>query len=253
MQQIDLNADIGESFGSWRMGDDEALVPLLSSANIACGFHAGDADVMARSIALCAKHGVAIGAHPSFPDRQGFGRRQMTLTADEIHGAVLYQIGALAAFARAEGLRLRHVKPHGALYNLAAGDRGTADAIARAVRDFDAGLLLVGLANSQLIEAGRAMGLGTLAEGFADRRYVAGGLLAPRSRNDALIRDEEEAVQQVLQMVGEGSVRCLDGSVTSLLVDTVCVHGDGEHAIAFARRLRQALQQRQISVRAVST
>jgi len=252
-RSIDLNADIGESFGAWSMGNDEALVPLLSSANIACGFHAGDPEVMARSVALCRQHGVAIGAHPSYADLQGFGRRAIELPPRELYHAVLYQIGALQAFATAHGSRLSHVKPHGAMYNSAATDRSGADAIARAVRDFNPALRLVGPAGSELLRAGEGMGLGTIAEGFADRRYTAAGLLVPRSQDNALISDEEEAERQVLDMVLQRRVISEDGRPIALEIDTVCLHGDGPHALAFARRLRAALARRQIQVRAVAS
>jgi 5-oxoprolinase (ATP-hydrolysing) subunit A len=248
--EIDLNADVGESFGAWTMGDDAALLPLLSSANIACGFHAGDPAVMAHSVALCRQHGVAIGAHPSYPDLQGFGRRPMQLPPREIYHAVLYQIGALHACALAQGARLNHVKPHGALYNSAATDHAMADAIAQAVRDFDSSLRLVGPAGSELLRAGSELGLATLAEGFADRRYTAQGLLVPRSQHNALITDEAEAERQLLDMVLHRRVVSEGGQVLALDMDTVCLHGDGAHALAFARRLRAALAHHQIVVRA---
>jgi len=250
MKTIDLNADVGEGYGAWRMGDDAALVPLVSSANIACGYHAGDPRTMAESVRLCAAHGVAIGAHPSYPDREGFGRRAMALAASEIREAMLYQIGALEAFARAASLRLHHVKPHGALYNLAAVDTGVAEAIAQAVHDFDPALVLVGLAGSRLVEAGRACGLRTLAEGFADRRYTRSGTLVPRSDPRALITDEAEAEAQVLAMLQAGSVSSVEGDAVALEVDTVCLHGDGAHAIAFARRLRARLDAAGVGIRA---
>lgn len=249
-RSIDLNADIGESYGAWTMGDDAVLVPLVSSANIACGFHAGDPHVMSESVQLCVAHGVAIGAHPSYPDREGFGRRAMGLAPREIHEAVLYQVAALAGFARAAGSRLRHVKPHGALYNAAAVEPAVADAIARAVHAFDSALLLVGLAGSRLIEAGRARGLATLAEGFADRRYVRDGTLVRRGQPGALIEDPQAAEAQVLGMLREGCVFGVAGDRVALAVDTVCVHSDGSHAVALARRLRARLRAEGIEVRA---
>jgi UPF0271 protein len=248
MNSIDLNADIGESYGAWRMGDDAALLPLVSSANIACGFHAGDPATMRRSVALCLEHGVSVGAHPSYPDREGFGRREMSLSPAEIHDAVLYQIGALAGIAAAAGTRLAHVKPHGALYNRAAVDHHAADAIAAAVRAFDPSLGLVGLAGSCLPDAGRAAGLRVLAEGFADRRYDASGHLVLRGSPGALIEDAVQAAEQVLAMVREGSVIAIDGSSLDLAVDTVCLHGDSPHAVALARQLRAALAQHGIRI-----
>lgn len=250
MAHIDLNADIGESFGAWRMGRDPDLVPLVSSANIACGYHAGDPRTMTESVAQCLRHGVAMGAHPSYPDREGFGRREMALSPREIREAVLYQVGALAGVASAAGARLAHVKPHGALYNRAAIDAAAAEAIARAVRDIDPSLALVGLAGSLLPAAGRAAGLRVLEEGFADRRYTARGLLAPRGEAKAMIEDSAEAAAQVLAMVCEGKVTAISGESVSLRVDTVCLHGDGPQAIAFARQLRAALSGAGVAVRA---
>jgi UPF0271 protein len=248
MRRIDLNADIGEGFGAWRMGDDAALLALVSSANIACGFHAGDPRTMRESVALCLRHGVAIGAHPSYPDREGFGRRDMALTPAEIHDAVLYQASALAGIAAAAGARLAHLKPHGALYNRAAVDREAADAIARAVHALDPSLRLVGLAGSCLLDAGRALGLRVLAEGFADRRYDAQGRLVSRREPDALIEDPAESVAQVLRMIRDGLVEARDGRRVALAVDTVCLHGDSPRAVVFARQLRAALDAAGIAV-----
>jgi UPF0271 protein len=247
---IDLNSDLGESFGAWRMGDDEALLAVVSSANVACGFHAGDPDIMRRTVALAAGHGVAIGAHVSLPDLQGFGRREMAVSPDEAYAMTLYQVGALHGFARAAGTRLRHVKPHGALYNMAARDSRLAEAIAHAVRDFDPALRLFGLAGSALVEAGRAAGLAVAAEAFADRRYRADGSLQPRREADAVITESDEAIAQAMTMVREGRVRAVDGEIVELRPDSLCVHGDGAHAVAFARRLRAALQAADIAVAA---
>jgi len=248
---IDLNADLGESFGPWRMGQDETLLELVTSANIACGFHAGDPDVMAETVRLAVSRGVALGAHPSLPDRQGFGRRPMALRPEEIRNLVLYQIGALAGFARAAGGRLVHVKPHGALYGQAASDAPMAEAVAAAVRAFDANLILVGPAGSQLVRAGEAAGLAVAREGFADRRYEPDGTLTPRSRPDALIGNPAEAVAQVLSMVERGEVTARDGTVIAMPVDTLCLHGDGPDAAAFARRLRMELAGRGIGLAAL--
>lgn len=245
--EIDLNADIGECIGE--ANHDAELVPLLSSASIACGFHAGDPDSMAQSVALCRRHGVAIGAHPSYPDREGFGRRAMPLSTEAIYHAVLYQVGALAAIAQAQQLRLAHVKPHGALYNRAAVERPVADAIAHAVRDADPALALIGLANSALPDAARALGLRAVAEGFADRRYTAAGLLLARAHADALIEDAAEAEAQALAMVCRGHVRGAGAESVAVAVDTVCLHGDGAQALAFAHRLRQALAREAVTVR----
>lgn len=251
-KSVDLNCDMGESYGVYRLGRDEELLPHVTSANIACGFHAGDPSVMRRSVELCLERGVAIGAHPGLPDLIGFGRREMRISPQEAYDLVLYQTGALNAFARAAGGSLHHVKPHGALYNMAASDRRLADAIAEAVaRMEDGSLILYGLSGSKLIAAGKRFGLRTASEAFADRTYRPDGTLTPRSEPNAVIRDEDEAVRQVLRMVRDGQALAADGSVVPLAVDTVCLHGDGEHAAAFARRLRAELAAAGIGVKAV--
>jgi UPF0271 protein len=250
MKTIDLNADCGEGYGRWSLGDDESLLPLVSSANLACGFHAGDPDILGRSVALCRLHGVAVGAQPSLPDRQGFGRREMRVTPAETGAMVLYQIGAVAAFCKVARVPLRHVKPHGALYNMAARDPELAQAIATAVRDFDAGLMLFGLAGSALIAAGESAGLAVAREAFVDRRYRADGSLVPRGEPDAVIDDADAAIAQALSIVETGTVIAVDGSKLSLDADTLCLHGDHANASDFARRLRHALEQRDITIRA---
>jgi len=248
--RIDLNSDIGESFGAWTMGDDAGVLAHVTSANIACGFHAGDPETMRRTVALAVQHGVAIGAHVSLPDLQGFGRREMRVGADETYAMTLYQIGALAAFAQAAGARVRHVKPHGALYNMAARDAALADAIAHAVRDFDAQLILVGLANSESTRAGERAGIRVAHEAFADRRYQADGTLAPRREADAVIEDVDAAVAQALAIATRGEVIARDGKTVALSADTICVHGDRPNAAAFARQLRAALEQAGVGVHA---
>jgi len=248
--RIDLNSDIGESFGAWTMGDDDGVLAHVTSANIACGFHAGDPDTMRRTVALAVRHGVAIGAHVSLPDLQGFGRREMHVSADEAYAMTLYQLGALAAFAQAAGVRVRHVKPHGALYNMAARDAALADAIAQAVRDFDAELILVGLANSELPRAGERAGLKVAHEAFADRRYQADSSLTPRREADAVIEDVDAAVAQALSIATRGEVVARDGSKIAFQADTICVHGDRPDAAMFAQRLRTALQQAGVDVHA---
>jgi UPF0271 protein len=247
-KSIDINSDLGESYGAWRMGDDAALLAVVSSANIACGFHAGDPDIMRRTVALAIEHDVAIGAHVSLPDLQGFGRREMAVTPNEAYTMTLYQIGALQGFAQAAGTRLRHVKPHGALYNMAARDTKLAEAIATAIRDFDATLRLFGLAGSALIDAGRALELPIAAEAFADRRYRSDGSLQPRREADAVIAEGDEAIAQAMAMVREGRVRAVDGDIVELQADTLCVHGDGAHAVTFARNLHAALEAAGIAV-----
>lgn len=248
---IDLNCDLGESFGVHIVGQDEAILPHISSASVACGFHAGDPLHMQRTVSLCRQHNVSIGAHPGFPDLQGFGRREMTMTPKEIYALVLYQLGALAGFTRACGTSLRHVKPHGALYNMAARDAKLARAIACAVRDFDDGLVLFGLAQSELVRAGREQGLAVANEVFADRLYEADGTLTPRSEPNAVIDSAEESAAQVLMMVREGQVRSRTGELAPVVADTICLHGDRPEAAAFARAVRQALDGAGISVRSI--
>ncbi|WP_313917630.1 5-oxoprolinase subunit PxpA [Tahibacter sp.] len=250
MRRIDLNCDLGESFGAWSMGQDEAVLAEVSSANIACGFHAGDPDVMRRTVRLAAAHGVAIGAHPSLPDLQGFGRREMSVSADEAQALVLYQIGALSAFAKSSGVRLQHVKPHGALYNMAARDDALACAIAAAVAEFDPELILVGLAGSALLRAGQTAGLAVAAEAFCDRRYRRDGSLTPRREPGAVIHDIEEAVQQGLSIALRGHAVAGDGSPVAIAADTLCIHGDKADAAAFARRLRAGLEQAGVTIAA---
>jgi 5-oxoprolinase (ATP-hydrolysing) subunit A len=238
---IDLNCDMGESFGAWRMGQDAEVMPWITSANIACGFHAGDFSTMQQTVALAMKHEVAIGAHVSLPDLQGFGRRELRVTPDEAYAMTLYQIGALVAFTRAASTRVAHVKPHGALYNMAAKDAALANAIARAVHDFDKNLILVGLAGSALPAAGVAIGLRVAREAFADRRYEADGSLTPRREAGAVIHDIDAAVAQAVQIATNGKVETRDGKVIAVRADTICVHGDRDDAAIFARRLREAL------------
>lgn len=243
--KIDLNADLGEGCAS-----DAELLTLISSANIACGFHAGDAQTMQASVREAVKNGVAIGAHPGFPDRENFGRTAMQLPPETVYAQTLYQIGALAAITHAEGGVMRHVKPHGMLYNQAAKEPQLADAIAKAVHACDPALILVGLAGSELIRAGKHYGLTTRQEVFADRGYQADGSLVPRSQPGALIEDEEQSLAQTLEMVQNGRVKSITGEWTPVEAQTVCLHGDGEHALAFARRLRAAFLERGIAVQA---
>ena len=242
---IDLNADLGEGGAN-----DSALLQLVSSANIACGFHAGDAGLMVQSVREALKYGVAVGAHPGYPDRENFGRTAMDLPPETVYAQTLYQIGALAAIVQAQGGELQHVKPHGMLYNQAAKDPALADAIARAVRDCDSQLILVGLAGSELIRAGQRLGLTTRQEVFADRGYQPDGSLVPRTQAGALITDEGKALAQTLEMVRAGRVTAVDGTSANVQADTVCLHGDGEHALQFARRLRAAFSDEGILVSA---
>jgi UPF0271 protein len=239
---MDLNCDMGESFGAWRLGADAEVMPWITSANIGCGFHAGDFSTMRQTVALAREHGVAIGAHVALPDLQGFGRREMRVTPAEAHAMTLYQIGALAAFARAAGTRVAHVKPHGALYNMAAKDGRLAAAIAHAVSEFDRDLILVGLAGSELPKSGLSAGLRVAHEAFADRRYEADGSLTPRSEADAVIHDVGVAVAQAVQIATSGTVDVRGGKRMTIHADTICVHGDRPDAALFARRLREALE-----------
>ncbi|MBU3724145.1 MAG: LamB/YcsF family protein [Burkholderiaceae bacterium] len=247
---IDLNADVGESFGAWKMGHDELLMPHLTSANIACGFHAGDPRTIARTVALAIEHNVAIGAHPGLPDLVGFGRRNMAITAEEAYQIVLYQSGAMRAFAEAAGSRLHHVKAHGALYNMAANDANLSQGIVRAVRALGDEVAIVVLSGSVTETVAREAGLRVSCEVFADRRYQDSGLLVPRSDPRAMITDEQESIAQVVAMVTEGHCISVNGQSIALRADTVCLHGDQPDAVAFATALRAALAARQVTPRA---
>ncbi len=240
--RIDLNSDVGESYGAWVMGQDEELIPLVTSVNIACGAHAGDPLTMARTVALACAAGASVGAHPGYPDREGFGRRDMSLTTDQLEASLLFQLGALEAFCRDGDVQLRHVKPHGALYNRAARDSGVARAIARAVRRFDPRLLLAGLAGSVLLDAGRTEGLRVAAEAFADRAYEPDGTLRSRRQPDAVLPSPEAAAEQAVSIVALGRAVAHDGSNVSIRADTLCIHGDTPGAPDYARAVRDALQ-----------
>jgi len=245
--KIDLNCDLGESFGRYTLGNDAALMPHITSANIACGFHAGDASVMQATVRWAKQHGAAIGAHPGWPDLQGFGRREMSLSAEETEALILYQLGALAAFAKAEGAELRHVKPHGALYNQAAKNRELANAIARAVKRFSGDLILVGLAGSSLVAAGAEAGLRVANEGFPDRAYNPDGSLMSRNLTGAVIESPEDVARNAMQLAKDG---ILFGE-KRVQVDTLCLHGDNIHAAENARQLREALQKEGIEIAAL--
>jgi UPF0271 protein len=246
--RIDLNSDVGESFGAWQMGADAEVMRSITSANVACGFHAGDPGVMRQTIRLARDSGASVGAHPGYPDLVGFGRREMKASAKDVEDMVLYQIGALAAMAAAEGVKLAHVKAHGALYNQAARDRSLADAIAGAVRAFDSGLVLFGLPGSELLKAGERAGLRVAAEGFADRAYNADGSLASRSEAGSVIHDPHEVVRRSLRMVREGRVTARDGSELTFHVDTLCTHGDTPGAHELTRLLRDGLRREGVAV-----
>jgi UPF0271 protein len=249
MHQIDLNCDCGESFGPYTLGDDTAVLPHVTSANVACGGHAGDPVIMRQTVRLCRDLGVAVGAHPGYPDLQGFGRRPMPMPPDEIETSVLAQLGALHAIARAEGVTLRHVKAHGALYNVAAITPAVAEAIARAVAAFSRELVFVGLAGSHLVAAGEAAGLRVAREAFADRGYAADGTLLPRGTPGALILDPEENLAHAMRLVAEGYALAPGGARVPVAADTLCLHGDTPGAAARAARLRQGLEEAGIVVR----
>jgi UPF0271 protein len=239
--RVDLNADVGESFGVYRLGDDAALLPYVSSANIACGFHGGDPHVMRKTVQVAVGLGLALGAHPGYPDLAGFGRRPLPLTQAEIEDVVVYQIGAVAAMATACGGALRHVKPHGALYNVAADDASAASAVSRAIRSVNPELILVGRAGSKLVAAGREIGLRTASEVFADRGYDPEGRLLPRGTPGALLEDAAAVAARAVWMVTHQAIPTADGRELPMVVDTICIHGDTPNAVAHARAVREAL------------
>jgi UPF0271 protein len=239
---------MGESFGIFKIGVDEQILPFVTSANIACGFHAGDPTTMRETVQLSLKHNVSIGAHPGLPDLQGFGRRPMEVSPQEVYDMVLYQVGALQAIAKSEGGIVKHVKPHGALYNIAAKDQSLAEAIAQAVCKLDSQLILFGLAGSELVKAGERAGLKVAQEVFSDRTYQSDGSLTSRRLPNAMISDEDAVMQQVIRMVKEGKVISIQGKEVSIQADTVCIHGDGVKALSFARKLRRDLEMAGIAV-----
>jgi UPF0271 protein len=252
MAGIDINADVGESFGAYSIGEDAALMPWITSANVAAGFHGGDPTVLRQTIRLARQHGVAVGAHPGFPDLAGFGRRDLRVTPQEAEDLVLYQVAAVAGVAAAEGVRLRHVKPHGALYNMAARDRALAAAIARATASFDRQLLMFAPPGSALATASRDAGLRVAAEGFADRAYNPDGTLAPRQNPGAVIDDVQTVVARAIRIATDRSVAATDGSSVHLAVDTICVHGDTPGAAVLAQQLRHGLTAAGVTVRPLS-
>jgi UPF0271 protein len=237
---VDLNCDVGEGYGAWTIGADRELMSVITSANVACGFHAGDPGIMRATVELARRHRVAVGAHPGYPDRQGFGRRRIDLAPAEIEDAVLYQIGALYAFTRSAGVALTHVKPHGALYNFAARDQAAAEAIARAVRSFSSELILVGLAGSCLVEAAGAAGIPSANEAFVDRAYAPDGSLRSRTLPGAVLTDPQMAIEQAVGIVRDGKVRTPEGSI-AMRADTLCLHGDTPGAAQLARAVREGL------------
>lgn len=251
MYRVDINCDLGESFGRFKLGEQEEILKYVTSANIACGFHSGDPTVMRETVKLAIDHGVKIGAHPGLPDLNGFGRRAMAITPQEGYDMVVYQIGALQGFLATFKEEMQHVKPHGALYNMAAKDRALAEAIAQAVYDVSPSLILFGLADSELTRAGEKIGLRTAHEFFADRTYQADGSLTSRSEPDAMITDRGQSAAQVIKAVKEGKVFTQQQTEVALRADTVCIHGDGEHALAFAQYLKETLENNEITITAM--
>lgn len=253
MKVVDMNSDLGESFGNYKLGMDDKILEIVTSANIACGFHAGDPSVMKKTVALAVKNGAVLGAHPGYPDLVGFGRRKMDIAPSDVYNMVVYQVGALAAFAKAAGTRLQHVKPHGAMYNMAAKDAKLAEAIAQAVYDVDKDLILYAQGGTESIKAAEKIGLRTASEVFADRSYQDDGTLTPRSQPGAMITDEEKSIAQVLSMVLEGKVTALSGKVIPVKADSICLHGDGPKALVFANKIRSVLLENGVKVAASGT
>jgi len=250
MKKIDLNCDMGESYGAWTMGADAGVMPHISSANIACGFHGGDPATIRKTVRLALDHGVAIGAHPSLPDLQGFGRRAMKITPQDMYDLVIYQAGAVEAFARAAGGRLHHVKCHGALYNMAAVDEGLSEAMARAVRDLGGDVMIYALSNSKMMDTVKKQKIRVAGEVFADRGYSDDGTLAPRDRPGGMIEDAQQSVRQALAMIEEGYVTSLSGKRVPVSADTLCLHGDQPGAVTFAKELRSVFAKKGIAVAA---
>ncbi len=250
MLNMDLNSDLGESFGAWRMGDDDAMLKIVTSANVACGFHAGDPAGILHTLRAAAENGVTVGAHVGYPDLAGFGRRNMDMASADLTAAVIYQIGALQALARTAGVTVRYVKPHGALYNTIAHDERQARAVIAAILAVDPGLVLLALAGSPLVAWARDAGLRVVAEAFADRAYTPQGTLVARSQPGAVLHDEALVGRRMVQLVRDGAVEAVEGSLARVQADSICVHGDSPGAVAMARAVRQALENDGIALRA---
>ncbi len=249
MYCVDLNCDLGESFGCYTLGMDEKVIPFISSANIACGFHASDPIIMERTVDLAKENGVKVGAHPGFPDMMGFGRRNMQISTSEAKAYITYQIGALYAFCKCSGIPLSHVKPHGALYNMAGKDYSLAKAICEGIYEFDSNLILYALSNSEMIRAANATGLRSLKEVFADRAYEEDGSLVARSKEGAMITDEDTSIRRVIRMIKEGKVEAISGKDIAIEAETICIHGDGLKALEFANKIHHALDKEGIQIR----
>ncbi|MCC8163112.1 MAG: LamB/YcsF family protein [Lachnospiraceae bacterium] len=241
MFRVDLNSDLGESFGNYKIGSDAEIIPLATSVNVACGYHASDPMVMSRTLDLAGAAGIGIGAHPGFPDLMGFGRREMAVSPEEGKNYVLYQLGALDAFCRTKGLKMQHVKPHGALYNMAAKDYALAQAVCEGIKEFDSDLIVLALSGGELARAAMDMGLRTAQEVFSDRAYEEDGTLVNRRKPGAMITDEDEAVRRIVRMVKEQKVTAITGKDIPIKADSICVHGDGAKALAFVKSLRETL------------
>lgn len=249
MFRVDLNSDLGESFGNYSLGMDEEILKYVSSANVACGWHAGDPMVMEKTVALAKRFGTAVGAHPGFPDLMGFGRRNMAVTPEEAKVYVKYQLGALDAFVRSHGMKIQHVKPHGALYNMAAVDEKLARAMCEAVYDVDSDIIFMGLAGSAMLSAARETGLKAASEVFADRAYNDDGTLVSRKLPGAVIKDKDLAIRRVVRMVKEGLVESINGKDIPILADSICVHGDNPEALEFVRNIRETLTEEGVEIR----
>lgn len=250
--RVDLNCDMGESFGRYRLGEDAALLEIVTSANVACGFHAGDPEVMQRTVARAVRNDVAIGAHPGYPDLQGFGRRDLSMTPSALKAGLIYQIGALAAFAQAAGKDLSHVKPHGALYNAAARDPSIAETVAGAIHALNPDLVIVTQPGTPLARAARDLGLRVALEGFADRTYQPDGTLRPRSEPGAVLHKPDRIAERAVRMVTAQKVEAYNGETIPLRIDTLCVHGDTPGAAAIARAVRDALVRADVEVRSMT-
>lgn len=248
MYRVDLNSDLGESFGRYTLGMDDKVIPLITSANVACGYHASDPVVMAKTVTMAKRAVVRVGAHPGFPDLMGFGRRNMNVTPEEAKAYVLYQLGALYGFCKAQGVELQHVKPHGALYNMAAKDYELSKAICQGIKEFDPKLIVLALSGGQLAKAAEDAGLSVALEVFADRAYEEDGSLVDRRKEGAMVTDEEEAISRVVRMVKEKKVTAITGKDIPIQADSVCVHGDGAKALAFVQRIRQVLEREGIEI-----
>ena len=248
MYRVDLNSDLGESFGNYKIGCDELVLPLVSSANVACGFHASDPVVMEKTVALAAGAGIQVGAHPGYPDLMGFGRRNMAVSPAEAKAYTTYQLGALDGFLRANGMRMQHVKPHGAMYNMAAKDYELARGICEAIREFDPELIVLALSGGELLRCASDMGMRVASEVFADRAFEEDGTLVNRRKEGSMITDEELAISRVVRMVKEGKVTAITGKDIPIRADSVCVHGDGPKALAFVERIRAALKEEGVAL-----